>query len=461
MTSPLPLVCFVLAWEFGGATLAKSDPKKVVSRTLQEKTQLSPLTVQERGLVVPDLKAQDVVLEHNSYCAPKTKERHFSGHVLGYVTPWNSHGYDIAKIFGNKFTMISPVWLQVKRRGVELYQILGLHDSDQDWMKSVKKQARNVRIVPRILFDKWTRDDYKSLFTSEDEIEELAKILIQVAKNKHFDGYVLEVWSPSLQEQQKDLLHTLTHVVEALHQEQLMVILVVPSTIVPGKDHLGMFTKRAFDHLGPIIDGFSLITYDYSAAAEAPGPNAPLSWVRDCVEILDPDSKWRDKILLGLNFYGMDFSATSDSREPILGDRYIRVLKDHKPKLLWHQEFAEHYFEYKRSKSRKHLIFFPTLKTCSRAKDRNVSAPTPFVNLPFRGHSQGLCVSERVLPHLALGALCRAQRCSLTRAQTPGVTGRSPLSQSIQLRLELAKELGTGVAIWELGQGLDYFYDLL
>lgn len=37
--------------------------------------------------MVTDPRAEDVVLEHRSYCSAKARERHFTGDVLGYVTP--------------------------------------------------------------------------------------------------------------------------------------------------------------------------------------------------------------------------------------------------------------------------------------------------------------------------------------------------------------------------------------
>lgn len=36
-----------------------------------------------------------------------------------------------------------------------------------------------------------------------------------------------------------------------------------------------------------------------------------------------------------------------------------------------------------------------------------------------------------------------------------------PCFYCVQERLDLARELGVGVSVWELGQGMPYFFDLL
>jgi chitinase domain-containing protein 1 len=107
-----------------------------------------------------------------------------------------------------------------------------------------------------------------------------------------------------------------------------------------------LFSKKAFDLLAPHIRYFSLMTYDYSSV-QNPGANAPIEWIRTCVENLVPDSKdiKRSQILMGLNFYGYHYTPTGGG--PIVGSQYLKLLENFKGKIQWDDKSEEHFFEVK------------------------------------------------------------------------------------------------------------------
>ena len=63
-----------------------------------------------------------------------------------------------------------------------------------------------------------------------------------------------------------------------------------------------------------LLNGFFSYTYVY--VGHSPGPTAPIDWMERCVLGLSPElSVLRQKILLGLNFYGYDFTSSGMDRE--------------------------------------------------------------------------------------------------------------------------------------------------
>jgi chitinase domain-containing protein 1 len=390
------LVCLAVVVYVCDSTIGPGDKKK----KSQTKPAAQPYedTEPSNKLISKNIKSsRDIIDSHANYCSTCT-DKIFTGTVLGYVTPWNPRGYDAAKLFSKKIDLVSPVWLQIKKSDkTRNYELSGTHDIDKKWLNDVVSNSNGLTsIVPRLLFEKMDNQDLHRLFNDENEMTKLVNMLLKAAQKYRFDGYVIEIYIQLHGLNKPKINHLITDLANALHDQNKKLYIVIPPPIQNEKQPnqiSNVFTSDDYDDLYNIVDGFSLMTYDYSSHNSIVGPNAPLKWVKLNIEYLTSNSRAdRSKILLGLNFYGTKFSLKpKPSAEPILGRQLVELLENERVDIVFNEETGEHEFYIK---SKHIIVFYPTL-------------------------------------------------------------------YSIQQRINLARELGTGLSIWELGQGLDYFFDLL
>ncbi|CAG0883539.1 unnamed protein product [Darwinula stevensoni] len=231
-------------------------------------------------------------------------------------------------------------------------------------------------------------------------------VLGYVTPKLKMDGLVLEIWRQTPAQLHPLLVSFLSRFGQTARQNNFEFILVIPPPSVHEDNEdsmLGYFTPQNFQSLLSDVTAFSFMTYDFSSVAK-PGPNSPLPWVQGCIKLLLSGIPEGDqvmmheassKILVGLNFYGMDYTATGG--RPILGRELQNHISDAENQLEdvqvhFSDEAVEHFFSF-REKGQQHLVFFPTV-------------------------------------------------------------------HSIQARLQLATSFGVGIAIWELGQGMNFFYEI-
>ncbi|CAK8540177.1 unnamed protein product [Lathyrus sativus] len=362
--------------------------------------------VNQRGLVTTDTNFQDILTE-NTKVSENTSIRHYTYPVLGYITPWNSLGYEMAKRFNSKFTHLSPVWYDLKSQQSSLV-LEGRHNADRGWISELKKAGKAL-ILPRVVLEASPEELLRKKKLRNKAID----LIVTECKEMGYDGVVLESWSRwaaygilhdpimrslALQfvKQLGDALHSIISEKVSGQKLQLVYVIGPPSS---EKLQAHDFGPKDLETLSEVVDGFSLMTYDFSNPHK-PGPNAPLEWIQIILRILLGASANRaqnitPKIFFGINFYGNDFSLSKDSGGgAIIGRDYLALLEKHRPALQWDKNSGEHLFFYIADKDIKHVVFYPSLK-------------------------------------------------------------------SISLRLEEARSWGCGISIWEIGQGLDYFFDLL
>lgn len=318
--------------------------------------------------------------------------------VLGFVTPWNAGGKHVAILQSSRGRLddVSPVSWQMRPDG-----LAGGHDFEDSFYSDVSKSGS--RVYPRILFEAqaWSIRDFQEL--SKDPSPMVDRI-VQMCSKGGFEGVVLEIWQAlmaigALRGKGKEMFISLVVTLgEGIRRDAgLRTVLVLPPYSNPEEG--GGVDSKDIERLRIAFTHFVVMTYDFSTPGSRPGPMAPIPWVKAVATYLAKDCGLGQKLLIGLNFYGLDFMQRSEAQAApndrhVVGHEFIALLREHKPDFVWLEELGEHAFVYKKG-SEQHVVFYPT-------------------------------------------------------------------RQSIAQRISLVKEIGCGgVAIWELGQGLNYFFDEL
>lgn len=186
-------------------------------------------SVEERGLVTKTPNIRDVIEQNEAYSIKDASVKHFNQSCLGYVTPWNIKGYEIAVKFARKFTHISPVWLQLKidHKTAKPY-ITGLQDVDLDWMKRLRQSNPHVKIVPRVLLDHWNQYEIQHLLENSKIPSLVGNIFVNISRTYTFDGFVLEAWNAFAIHHYETVARMISKIYVHLKKNKLQLILIVP-----------------------------------------------------------------------------------------------------------------------------------------------------------------------------------------------------------------------------------------
>ena len=225
----LPLLLIVNIFiQQSSATLSEGD-RVSKNPTVIEKSKPTSQSLEERGLITKTPKIKDVIRENEAYTTSEVSIKKFNGSNLAYITPWNSRGYDIAKIFAAKFTHLSPVWFQLKidHENEEL-RLDGTHDIDSGWMKEVRQVNPGIKFVPRVILEEWTQLEVQHLLDTNTMPSSVARLLSDTAKKYDFNGFVLEAWGTLGSYSQEKVAKMISKLYNHFEKHKLELIFVVP-----------------------------------------------------------------------------------------------------------------------------------------------------------------------------------------------------------------------------------------
>ncbi|CAD5234015.1 unnamed protein product [Bursaphelenchus xylophilus] len=341
----------LLLFPYITSTLSKSNPKGTHNsedyddeegEERQERKQKKSKLMEYSHHVQDEESLQDILGNHNHLDTDDSKTSFIK---LAYVTPWNNHGYDVAKWAAKKFTHIAPVWFQFtpKLFGNDLAcEITGQHDIDQNWIDDIRLNNTAMKIVPRFLFE--VKDSKLAQKFLKDQKAQIRCVdaMDSLLKKMRADGLVLEAYLQILSstKSQEGIQLGIDFIGRAGRRfKKHNKISIVPLT-PPVSDNGPIFNAEIIAPLCKDVDYINLMTYDY-IGQQYPGL-APAPWILVNLEFLkEIDESFLAKTLLGVNYYG---ACKDGGIQHVFGQSAVDLVEESEI-LAWDEETKQHIIE--------------------------------------------------------------------------------------------------------------------
>lgn len=239
---------------------------------------------------------------------PRTSLQYWQGY--SYL----SHLTNLSMIPGNAtdyVDLISPSWYSLNSipegQTIADGSFTGSFGSDlKSYTQLVKAaQGRGLKVLPLVgsAWDGAGKAAIDSVLTNPTSRDNLVNNLVNMVQTTGSDGVVVDF------EYLSDATGPyLTQFVQALYaklhaQNKLVVIAVMSRT-----SSSDWYPEFNYHDLAQNCDFLNIMTYDYSKSA--PGPIAPLPWVKKVLDYTLSQNLDMNKVLLGIPYYGRDWTKT-------------------------------------------------------------------------------------------------------------------------------------------------------
>lgn len=338
--------------------------------------------------------------------------------TLAYVTPWNEDGYNVAIQYWHKFDYIVGAWyeLQVKKSALDIVNFTITGQVDQNFIANVTEKGIRSAVFPQFELARTDISSYQAFIMNETFASSVADAIFGRLSLYNMTGCVLNILRPGVNILKQSMYRyseylrlqviMINKIVKQLARYNIKSILVIPET---KHDQRPDFNTQDFLHLFWNVHRFIITTNDFSK--NTPGPSSPLSWIRKNINYIiskapthdiqiDSQSytQFKKKLMFTISLFGYEYIPSSDQNT-----KYQTQVID-----------GSKFIDIIRSYS-------PVLSWIDSQAE---------LKIEYIEHSKHIISYYNI-------------------------------QESIIIRLQLANRLGTGIMLWELGQGLPYHYQYL